>query len=321
MRAINKVLGEGFEGARGGAEGLERGEGVGDELVGVGAGVFDAVDGGPGGLNAGGVLAGGLAEFFGGLGHVEDVVDDLEGEASFLAEGAKTRNPHLRIEMWGTRPCAEAVEASGDDGGSDEGAGLRAVDGLDEIGGGRDAFGFDVDDLAADHAGGEAGVDVAGAADAGADSDGDFAQDGDDGSGGRGELRDGLERERLEGVAGEDGDGFSEGNVAGRMAAAQIVVVERGQIVVNERVGVQHLQRAAEVGGTDGQLAVSGHHARGLHAEDGAKAFAAGEDAVAHGTVDGMGQRLGRGEKPFEGCVGERDAGGEQGAYRGIHQV
>ena len=50
-------------------------------------GLLDAVDGGPCGLVSGGVFAGGLAELLGGLRDVEDVVDDLEGEASFFAEG------------------------------------------------------------------------------------------------------------------------------------------------------------------------------------------------------------------------------------------
>ena len=47
-----------------------------------------------------------------------------------------------------------AVDASGDDAGGDEGSGFCAVDGFDEFGGGGLAFGFDVYDLAADHAGG-----------------------------------------------------------------------------------------------------------------------------------------------------------------------
>ena len=90
---------------------------------------------------------------------------------------------------------------------------------------------------------------------------------------------------------------------------------------MDERVGVEHLQRGAEVGDTGGQLAVSSHHARGFHAQDGAQALAAGEDAVAHGAVDGMRRCVGRGEKSFEGSVGERDAGGKQGSYRRFHQV
>ena len=71
-------------------------------------------------------------------------------------------------ETHGAAHLAEAEEAAGDDAGGDEGSGLGAVDGFDEFGGGRDAFGFDVHDLTADHAGGEFGFEVADAAYAGA---------------------------------------------------------------------------------------------------------------------------------------------------------
>ena len=160
---------------------------------------------------------------------------------------------------------------------------------------------------------GGVGVEVAYAAYAGADGEGDFAEDGDGGGGRCGECGDGLEGEGLEGVAGEDGDGFAEDDVAGGLAAAEVVVVERGQVVVDEGVGVEHLERGAEVGCACGNLAGAGDHAGGLHAEDGAEALAAGEGAVAHGAVDGVGERVGRGQKAFEGGVGElrrrREAG------------
>ena len=92
-----------FQGLGCGAEGFECGEGVGDKLVGVFARLLDAVDSGPGGLDAGGILAGGLAEFFGGLGHVENVIDDLEGEAGFFAEGAEAWTRASESMLWGTR--------------------------------------------------------------------------------------------------------------------------------------------------------------------------------------------------------------------------
>ncbi len=66
-------------------------------------------------------------------------------------------NPHIRIDVWGTRIFAEAVDAAGDDAGGDEGSGFGAVDGFDQFGGGWGAFGFDVYYLAADHAGREWG--------------------------------------------------------------------------------------------------------------------------------------------------------------------
>ncbi len=63
-----------------------------------------------------------------------------------------------------------------------------------------------------------------------------------------GSCGDGLEGEGLEGVAGEDGDGFAEDYVAGGLAAAEVVVVEGGEVVVDEGVGVEHLEGCAEVG-------------------------------------------------------------------------
>jgi len=136
-------------------------------------------------------------------------------------------------------------------------------------------------------------------------------EDGDDGGGRCGEIGDDLEGEVLEGVAGEDGDGFSEGDVAGGLAAAEVVVVEGGEVVVDEGIGVRHLDRGAEVSGACGDLAGAGYHTRGLHAEDGAEALAAGEGGVAHGAVDGVRFGGGRGEEALERCVGEGDAGGE----------
>ena len=44
-------------------------------------------------------------------------------------------------------------------------------------------------------------------------------------------------------------------------------------------------------------------------AEDGTEAFAAGEDAVAHGAVDGVGRGVGRRQKTFEGAIGALGAG------------
>ena len=53
-----------------------------------------------------------------------------------------------------------------------------------------------------------------------------------------------LEREGLEGVAGEDRGRLVEGPVHGRPAPAQVVVVHGRQVVVDERVAVQQFERA-----------------------------------------------------------------------------
>ena len=98
--------------------------------------------------------------------------------------------------------------------------------------------------------------------------------------GGAVEAGDGVEGEGLEGVAGEDGDGVAEDFMAGRFAAAEIVVVEGREVIVDERVGVDHLDGGAEFdGGLLTHVELAGE-APGFIAKDGTEALAAGEDAV-----------------------------------------
>ena len=57
-------------------------------------------------------------------------------------------------------------------------------------------------------------------------------------------MRQHLEGEREQRVARQNRHGVAENFVAGGNAAPQIVVIERGQIVVNQRIGVNQFQRA-----------------------------------------------------------------------------
>ena len=82
-------------------------------------------------------------------------------------------------------------------------------------------LGFEVNDLAADHA-----VDGAGGV-------GDFPDDGDARLGWARDLRQHLVSLGLQGVSGQDRDGLAESFVAGGTSAAQVVVIERGQVVVD----------------------------------------------------------------------------------------
>ena len=88
-----------------------------------------------------------------------------------------------------------------------------------------------------------------------------------------------FEGERLQRVAGEDRHRFAEDDVAGRTAAAQRIVVHRGQIVMDQRIGVddfdrrrariESIQRCAE-------------RAAGRIDEHRSQPFAAAEHRVAH---------------------------------------
>ena len=70
-----------------------------------------------------------------------------------------------------------------------------------------------------------------------------------------------LEGAGLQRVAGQDGGGFVEGLVAARLAAAQVVVVHGRQVVVHQRIGVQHFDGGGDAGGagaaTENMLATS----------------------------------------------------------------
>ena len=133
-------------------------------------------------------------------------------------------------------------------------------------------FGFEVGDLTSNHA-----VDGAGGR-------GDFgshfyATFGIDGSGG-----DRFECEREERVARENGGGLAELLMAGRLAATEVVVIERGQIVVNQRISVDEFDGASWIHACGN---VGRKNASGFETENRADAFASGEDAITHRFVDG----------------------------------
>ena len=262
--------------------------------LGHAAGFHDAVDRGEGDLVLLGVLAGGFAEGGGRFFNVQDVVDDLEGEAYVVAVARE------RVELGGGSARANGPEAQA---GAQQGAGLGAVDGFEQFGGRRPAFAFKIGDLAGNHAA--------------------------DGAGGAGELGDhaclavgrhgiergdGFECKGQQGVARQDGDGFAEYLVAGELAAAVIVIVEGGEIVVDERVGVDEFERARD--GRGGFGGGRGDGAGGFQAEDRANALAARKQAIAHGAVDSLGRLRFGGYEAVEVSVDEGLLRGEVVAER-----
>ena len=81
-------------------------------------------------------------------------------------------------------------------------------------------------------------------------------------------------------VAGEDRQGLAEDHVAGRPAAAQVVVVHRRQVVVDQRVGVDHLDARRRAACARSRRRPTASH--GGEREDRPEPLAAGEQAVAH---------------------------------------
>ena len=88
-----------------------------------------------------------------------------------------------------------------------------------------------------------------------------------------------VEREREQTVAGKDRGRLVELLVRGRTAAAQIVIVHRGQVVVRQRIAVHELERGA---GHQRALARRLEQRRGLDHQERAQPLSAGEAHVAH---------------------------------------
>ena len=196
---------------------------------------LEAEQGRVGRLAGGGVLAGRLAEVGGRAFDVEHVVDDLEGEADFAAEDADRRGSSPRRRRPSIAPATAAAPISAPvlracmsaSGGGVEGRARRAVVRAD---------GVEIDRLAADHPAAPAAAamraidrslraTIAGCASCRL-------------------ARQQRERFREEAVAGEDRHALAEADVVRRPSAAQRVVVHGRQVVVDQRVGVNQLERA-----------------------------------------------------------------------------
>lgn len=245
------------------------------------------------------VLTGGLAERRGVGGGVEDVVDDLERQAEVAARAAEGG------EVARVRAADETAQHEG---GRDHRGGFVEMNELQLVGG---RVGFflreEVFHLAADQAAAAGGI-------------GEFADErvGEDGvhSVALGEETEGVGEER---VAGEEGGGFVELLVRRGPAAAQVVVIHARKVVVDERVGVDALDGD---GGGQGVGRSVAEQLGGGEDEDGAEAFAAGFEAVAHRGVESRRARRGGREVEVEAAFDGGDVvfefGGEvHGACRG----
>jgi hypothetical protein len=92
-----------------------------------------------------------------------------------------------------------------------------------------------------------------------------------------------LEGEGEERITSEEGIGFAEPDMGGGSSAAKIVVIHTGEVIVDEGVGVQNFEGEA---GEEGGIGFAASGFAGSHAEDGAEAFAACENGIAHGFVE-----------------------------------
>ncbi len=156
---------------------------------------------------------------------------------------------------------------------------------LERAGVDRLSFGFDVRHLAADHAANG----PCRCADLGDHAHAPCGLDR--------RARQRRERQRQQAVAGQNRHRLAEHFVVGGLAAPQVVVVERRQVVVNQRIGVDEFERAADL---DRTLQILGEHSRHLEAQRGANSLTPRKHAVPHRTVNRRRLRIFRRQYPVQ---------------------
>jgi hypothetical protein len=107
-------------------------------------------------------------------------------------------------------------------------------------------------------------------------------------------------RQCLEGIPGENGQGLTVGLVAGGLAAAHVVIVHGRQVVMDQRVDMDHLQRGRDPiqRGRRGRDGLTGRVD-----EQRAQALAAAERGIAHRRHHFRDRRLQRIQEPIEECL------------------
>jgi hypothetical protein len=125
-------------------------------------------------------------------------------------------------------------------------------------------------------------------------------------------LCENAKSQRLERITGEHGSGFVKGTMAGRATAAQVVVVHRRKIVVDEAVDVDQLD------GSSRRVEMRERRAESFASrvdQNGPQALTATERAVAHRVPKAGGTAVRQRQASFEDVFGAllvgRDAGVE----------
>ena len=111
----------------------------------------------------------------------------------------------------------------------------------------------------------------------------------------------------LEGVAGEDGGGLVIGPVHGGTAAADVIVVHTGQVVMDQAVGVDAFEGA---GGAQHRPLLDVEQIGRLKREEGPQPLAGAEGGIAHGFGQARFGAVGAGQQLVEG---DRDQIGDLG--------
>lgn len=201
----------------------------------------------------------------------------MKGEADFFAEVFE-----IRLNLWsGTGENGSDFAAS-----TEESTGLPGVDGLEKGHVARNAFALDIEHFSADESVRARGL--------GENADGLAGADGIDGG-----LGEDFECEGEQSITRQDSKGFPEDFVASGAAPAEVVVVDRGEIVVDQAETMDEFDGTT---GVEGKVWSRSASLGGGDGEDGAEALPRGEGGVPHGAVE-VGRVICFGGKEFADAI------------------
>ena len=119
-------------------------------------------------------------------------------------------------------------------------------------------------------------------------------------------IRQNLKRDGQQGVACQHRRHFVKGDMGGGATAPQIIVIHAGQIVMHQRIGVQHFDGRA---GAQGVAVIHPEQAGGMQHQERPQPLAAGEGGIAHGFLNAALGAMGAWQHRFEGCIHRLGAG------------
>ena len=212
-------------------------------------------------LVEGPVASDSLAQLLRGGSLVQDIVGNLEGEPDLLAEDLEM------LTLDGVASSEDSADAATC---PDESPGFSGMDRLQVGLIASTLLGLDIEHFAADKS--ERTRSMGESPDASGDLTGIVAATSKD-----------LETEGKEGVSGKNRHGFAELDMARWSPAAQIVVVDGGEVVVDEAEAMNQLNCAT---GIEGRVFGSSRSEATRHGERGSKALARGQRAVTHGSME-----------------------------------
>ena len=212
------------------------------------------------------ILAGGFSQFLGGTGDIEDIIHDLKRQADVAA--VRAQSFHLpRVRCPGQTAAASA--------GGQERSRLGAMNIFQSFRADVLPFGLQIHHLASDHP-----VDCAcGVGDL---PDNRQARR----AGNIGQFRQNLITTSHERIAREDRHGLAKNFVARGHPSAQIVIVQRRKIVVDERVCVNHFDGARK---RQQHSSSASHTLPGSQNKNGPDPLASRKHGITHSTVNRRG--------------------------------